>query len=102
VRKEHLPEVSYSSNAHVFSRAGIDGGGVFKEFLTRLVLSLTLVVLSNLDISLVKEAFNCDRGLWLENQQRELYPNPHSYATERVLPTNRNVSISQHSYRSQP
>lgn len=46
--------------------AGIDGGGVFKEFLT----------------SLVKEVFNADRGLWLENEQRELYPNPLSYATE--------------------
>ncbi|KZT44623.1 ubiquitin protein ligase [Sistotremastrum suecicum HHB10207 ss-3] len=46
--------------------AGIDGGGVFKEFLT----------------SLSKEVFDSDRGLWLETGQRELYPNPHSYATE--------------------
>jgi len=46
--------------------AGIDGGGVFKEFLT----------------SLVKEVFHTDRGLWLENEQHELYPNSHSYATE--------------------
>ena len=44
--------------------AGIDGGGVFKEFLT----------------SLVREAFDTDRGLWCSNAAQELYPNPHSYA----------------------
>jgi ubiquitin-protein ligase E3 C len=48
------------------ARAGIDGGGVFKEFFT----------------SLCKEVFDTDRGLWLANKQHELYPNPHSYATE--------------------
>jgi ubiquitin-protein ligase E3 C len=47
-------------------RAGIDGGGVFKEFLT----------------SLAKEVFDSDRGLWLSTEQHELYPNPHSYATD--------------------
>ncbi|KAK7006156.1 HECT-domain-containing protein [Favolaschia claudopus] len=46
--------------------AGIDGGGVFKEFFT----------------SLCKEAFDTDRGLWLANKKNELYPNPHSYAVE--------------------
>ncbi|KAF8638999.1 hypothetical protein AX17_001801 [Amanita inopinata Kibby_2008] len=46
--------------------AGIDGGGVFKEFFT----------------SLCKEVFDTDRGLWLTNQKNELYPNPHAYATE--------------------
>ncbi|KAF7981928.1 hypothetical protein HWV62_30697 [Athelia sp. TMB] len=46
--------------------AGIDGGGVFKEFFT----------------SLCKEVFDTDRGLWLANKKNELYPNPHSYATE--------------------
>ncbi|EJT98849.1 HECT-domain-containing protein [Dacryopinax primogenitus] len=46
--------------------AGIDGGGVFKEFLT----------------SLIKEAFDANRGLWLANARQELYPNPHSYARE--------------------
>lgn len=46
--------------------AGIDGGGVFKEFFT----------------SLCKEVFDTDRGLWLENKKNELYPNPHAYATE--------------------
>ncbi|KAH7906909.1 HECT-domain-containing protein [Hygrophoropsis aurantiaca] len=46
--------------------AGIDGGGVFKEFFT----------------SLCKEVFDSDRGLWLANTRNELYPNPHSYATE--------------------
>ena len=49
-----------------FSRAGIDGGGVFKEFFT----------------SLCKEVFDTDRGLWLANVKNELYPNPHAYATE--------------------
>lgn len=47
-------------------RAGIDGGGVFKEFFT----------------SLCKEVFDTDRGLWLVNKKNELYPNPHAYATE--------------------
>ena len=51
------------------SRAGIDGGGVFKEFFT----------------SLCKEVFDTDRGLWLATQKNELYPNPHAYATEREL-----------------
>jgi ubiquitin-protein ligase E3 C len=51
------------------SRAGIDGGGVFKEFLT----------------SLAKEVFDSDRGLWLSTKQHELYPNPHSYATDGMI-----------------
>ncbi|KAI9443566.1 HECT-domain-containing protein [Lactarius indigo] len=45
---------------------GIDGGGVFKEFLT--------------DLS--KEVFDSDRGLWLANKKNELYPSHGSYATE--------------------
>ncbi|KAI0260666.1 HECT-domain-containing protein [Gloeopeniophorella convolvens] len=45
---------------------GIDGGGVFKEFLT--------------DLS--KEVFDTDRGLWLANKKNELYPNHGTYATE--------------------
>ena len=51
-------------------RAGIDGGGVFKEFFT----------------SLCKEVFDTDRGLWLANKKNEIYPNPHSYATEGKSP----------------
>lgn len=50
-------------------RAGIDGGGVFKEFLT----------------SLAKEVFDSDRGLWLSTEQNELYPNPHNYAKDCML-----------------
>jgi hypothetical protein len=50
-------------------RAGIDGGGVFKEFFT----------------SLCKEVFDTDRGLWLATKNNELYPNPHAYATECLL-----------------
>lgn len=46
--------------------AGIDGGGVFKEFLT----------------SLVREAFDSDRGLWRATDDQQLYPNPHSYAAQ--------------------
>nr|XP_018265401.1 ubiquitin-protein ligase E3 C [Kwoniella dejecticola CBS 10117]OBR87559.1 ubiquitin-protein ligase E3 C [Kwoniella dejecticola CBS 10117] len=48
------------------TEAGIDGGGLFKEFLT----------------NLSKEVFDTNRGLWLATDQNELYPNPHSYATE--------------------
>lgn len=48
------------------AEAGIDGGGVFKEFFT----------------SLCKEVFDTDRGLWLANDNHELYPNPHGYAKE--------------------
>ncbi|SNX81740.1 related to ubiquitin protein ligase e3 [Melanopsichium pennsylvanicum] len=43
---------------------GIDGGGLFKEFLT----------------SLVREAFDTNRGLWKATDAQELYPNPHTYA----------------------
>ena len=39
---------------------------MFKEFLT----------------SLAKEVFDSDRGLWLSTEQHELYPHPHSYATD--------------------
>lgn len=46
--------------------AGIDGGGVFKEFLT----------------SLTREVFDTDRGLWQATDQQELFPNPQSYARE--------------------
>lgn len=41
---------------------------MFKEFLT----------------SLAKEVFDSDRGLWLSTNQHELYPNPHSYATDSM------------------
>ncbi|GAK62249.1 HECT-domain-containing protein [Moesziomyces antarcticus] len=47
------------------NEAGIDGGGLFKEFLT----------------SLVREAFDTNRGLWKATGAQELYPNPHTYAT---------------------
>ena len=53
----------------VLLRAGIDGGGVFKEFFT----------------SLCKEVFNADRGLWLSTKNNELYPNPSSIAKERMF-----------------
>lgn len=53
-------------DAHGLEEMGIDGGGLFKEFLT----------------SLSKEAFDTERGLWLANDNNELYPNPHSYARE--------------------
>jgi ubiquitin-protein ligase E3 C len=33
-------------------------------------------------ISLSKEVFDTDRGLWLATSQNELYPNPHGYAKE--------------------
>lgn len=53
---------------HGMEEAGIDGGGVFKEFLT----------------NLTKEVFDTDKGLWLVNQNQELYPNPHSYSKESL------------------
>lgn len=46
--------------------AGIDGGGVFKEFLT----------------ALSREAFDVNSGLFLSTRDQLLYPNPHAYATE--------------------
>ncbi|EGG04684.1 uncharacterized protein MELLADRAFT_37268 [Melampsora larici-populina 98AG31] len=48
--------------------AGIDGGGVFKEFLT----------------SLTKDIFDTNKGLWLVNQNQELYPNPHTFSQEAL------------------
>ncbi|WVQ75926.1 hypothetical protein IAR50_005561 [Cryptococcus sp. DSM 104548] len=48
------------------TEAGIDGGGLYKEFLTMLT----------------KEVFDSDRGLWLVTNDNELYPNPHTFATE--------------------
>lgn len=44
--------------------AGIDGSGLFKEFL----------------VSIIHEVFDTDHGLWCSNEIHELYPNPHSYA----------------------
>ncbi|KAJ1864333.1 ubiquitin-protein ligase (E3) [Coemansia sp. RSA 989] len=46
--------------------AGIDGGGVFKEFLT----------------SLVREAFDPQLGLFATTAQHNLYPNPESVQTD--------------------
>ncbi|KAI8331155.1 HECT-domain-containing protein [Chlamydoabsidia padenii] len=46
--------------------SGIDGGGVFKEFLT----------------SLGHEAFDTDYGLFSSTPEQLLYPNPGSFATE--------------------
>lgn len=60
--------------------AGIDGGGLFKEFLTKSVQQMRCGM--ELIGSLSKEAFDTNRGLWLATNQNELYPNPHSYATE--------------------
>ncbi|KAI3648186.1 hypothetical protein MP228_006040 [Amoeboaphelidium protococcarum] len=46
--------------------AGIDGGGVFKEFLT----------------TLCKLAFDPNLGLFTYTQEQLIYPNPHEYAVE--------------------
>ncbi|KAG0143610.1 hypothetical protein CROQUDRAFT_96115 [Cronartium quercuum f. sp. fusiforme G11] len=53
---------------HGLEEAGIDGGGVFKEFLT----------------NLTKLVFDSNKGLWLVNANMELYPNPHSYSRESL------------------
>ena len=50
---------------HGLPEAGIDGGGVFKEFLTALSL----------------QAFNPNYGLFFATKDQLLYPCPHSYAT---------------------
>ncbi|GAA5989061.1 hypothetical protein JCM11641_002312 [Rhodosporidiobolus odoratus] len=81
VRRNHLAEDAYAHlnglgvelkkrieiafiDEHGMEESGIDGGGLFKELLT----------------SLSKEVFDPARGLWLETQNQELYPNPHTYA----------------------
>lgn len=51
-------------------RAGIDGGGVFKEAIA----------------SLCKEIFDTDRGLPLANKKNKCYPNPHSYTQNMSQP----------------
>ncbi|GJJ77422.1 ubiquitin-protein ligase E3 C [Entomortierella parvispora] len=48
--------------------AGIDGGGVFKEFLTSLVL----------------QAFDTNYGLFMNTSEQLLYPNPHGFAQEKT------------------
>jgi ubiquitin-protein ligase E3 C len=50
---------------HGLPEAGIDGGGVFKEFLT----------------ALSAQAFNPNYGLFFATKDQLLYPCPHSYAT---------------------
>ncbi|GES88691.1 HECT-domain-containing protein [Rhizophagus clarus] len=48
--------------------AGIDGGGLFKEFLT----------------SLTRIAFDTNYGLFLSTKEQLLYPNPHGYAKQET------------------
>lgn len=48
------------------SEMGIDGGGLFKEFIT----------------CLTKEVFNPDAGLWAQNDDGQLYPATSSYTKE--------------------
>ncbi|CAG8571321.1 4594_t:CDS:10, partial [Scutellospora calospora] len=48
--------------------AGIDGGGLFKEFLT----------------SLTRIAFDAEYGLFLSTKEQLLHPNPHSYACQEI------------------
>eukprot|EP00833_Pecoramyces_ruminatium_P010365 jgi/Orpsp1_1/1184397/evm.model.c7180000089353.2 len=53
-------------NEQGLPEAGIDGGGVFKEFLT----------------SITHQAFDMNYGLFLSTSNQCLYPNPHSYARQ--------------------
>ncbi|ORX47544.1 HECT-domain-containing protein [Piromyces finnis] len=53
-------------NEQGLPEAGIDGGGVFKEFLT----------------SITHQAFDMDYGLFLSTSNQCLYPNPHSYSRQ--------------------
>ena len=61
---------------HGLPEAGIDGGGVFKEFL----------------MSLAKQAFNGNYGLFSVTRDQLLYPCPHSYAKTGNLFLNMNTS----------
>lgn len=84
VRRDHIFEDGFASLSELdvelknkvaisfvdqwgLEEAGIDGGGVFKEFLTCLSL----------------EAFNTNYGLFVATPDQLLYPNPSSFATER-------------------
>eukprot|EP00656_Telonema_subtile_P011398 TRINITY_DN1562_c0_g1_i5.p1 TRINITY_DN1562_c0_g1~~TRINITY_DN1562_c0_g1_i5.p1 ORF type:complete len:431 (+),score=103.84 TRINITY_DN1562_c0_g1_i5:793-2085(+) len=49
-------------NEHGEEEAGIDGGGLFKEFLT----------------NMIKQGFNPEYGLFKETPERQIYPNPGS------------------------
>ena len=60
--KEHI-SVDYQ-DVHGIQEAGIDGGGLTKEFLT----------------SVCKQAFHPDFGLFVETPERLLYPSPSAYA----------------------
>ncbi|KAJ3020074.1 hypothetical protein HKX48_001380 [Thoreauomyces humboldtii] len=70
--------------------AGIDGGGVFKEFLTAYVVSTVMPCLlcdlakssSIYPPSLSKQAFDMNYGLFRETGDHLLFPSPHSYATQ--------------------
>ncbi|KAI8083324.1 uncharacterized protein B0P05DRAFT_610573 [Gilbertella persicaria] len=84
VRRDHMFEDGYESLSGLginelkgkvaisfvdefgLEEAGIDGGGVFKEFLT----------------GLSKEAFNVNYGLFVATQDQLLYPNPSLSATQ--------------------
>lgn len=47
-------------NQFGFDESGVDGGGIFKEFMC----------------DFLKSAFNPNRGFFLLNSEQELYPNP--------------------------
>lgn len=49
-------------DAYGYQEAGVDGGGLLKDFLD----------------SLCKDAFSPDRGLFVEAEEHRLYPNPAS------------------------
>eukprot|EP00736_Rhodelphis_marinus_P003311 Rmarinus@m.768 len=60
-RMHEFIQVQFVSRAgHL--EAGIDGGGLYKEFMTELC----------------KEAFSQERGLFIPTHENKLYPNPHS------------------------
>lgn len=106
IRRNHISEDSFAHlnglgaalkstveivfiDEHGMEEQGIDGGGLFKELLTRFVsvlffssLTITSKLTGCVSRSLSKEAFDTDRGLWLATSAQELYPNPHYYARE--------------------
>ena len=70
---EHLKERLQIQfvDVHGIPEAGVDGGGLFKDFME----------------NLVKEGFNPQLGLFLATSDNRLYPNPNaSLAMEQAVP----------------
>lgn len=66
------------------TEAGIDGGGIFREFITEVdnwnsssYIEIPILSKSNVIVAqVVKEALDINRGLFTETKEHLLYPNP--------------------------